>query len=105
MLRASPGSALRSFTSRPTNSAAKCCASPADPPFPQNINLQPDWMAVNARSATNCNGLLSVCNAEKTCRCRFRDSISKTVYPVPSLDPLCWQANRDIVPNENVNLS
>src|SRR5208283_3072763 len=45
------GQALRSFWKRPTNSAAICWLSAAEPPLPQNNNLCPLFKAVIIASA------------------------------------------------------
>ena len=41
MVRATAGRAARSRSKRPTSSAAKCCASAAEPPLPQARILPP----------------------------------------------------------------
>jgi hypothetical protein len=66
---ASPG---RSRSKRPTNSAAKCCASAAEPPLPQISTLPPAVMEPSTACAASAMGLVSTSAAWY-----FRSALSK----------------------------
>ena len=55
-IAARPG---RSRSKRPTNSAAKCCASPAEPPLPQASTLPPPVMQPTSALTASAIGLAS----------------------------------------------
>src|SRR5882672_2445206 len=56
-MAARPG---RSRSKRPTNSAAKCCASPAEPPLPQASTLPPPVMAPTRALTASAMGLARI---------------------------------------------
>src|SRR3954454_25340435 len=53
VVKAMAGKPRRSLTNRPTNSAARCCASAALPPLPQKSNLPPDWRQLEINDAAS----------------------------------------------------
>ncbi len=84
VLRVSPGSARRSRASRPTSSAARCCASAAEPPLPQNMSLPPALIIAAQRRAAELTGVPSDASRVNTVVCRASAS-SNVIRDLPCL--------------------
>ena len=63
VVSASAPSGLRSRSNRFNSSAEKCCASAADPPFPQAIILFLDWSVFVINSIAAVRGAVRTGNA------------------------------------------
>src|SRR3569832_2000772 len=85
VVSATAGFPRRSFSKRPVSSAARCCASAAEPPLPQTKSRWPDAKVsrINAIASSNLGASAATRSTASRCYCNTRRRSSSVMDASP----------------------